>query len=81
MIRIFDRIEAIGLERVKEPMVKHIEGRIWKMRPSGDHIIGRALYAAVRGRRVIVALAFVKKTQKTPRRLIEIALKRVENIR
>jgi phage-related protein len=33
---------------------------------------------AARGRRVIVVRVFVKKTQKTPRREIELALKRVE---
>ena len=80
LIRIFDRIESMGLERVREPLVKHIGGRIWEMRPSGDHVIGRALYAAVKGKRVVVALAFIKKAQKTPRRLVEIALMRVENI-
>lgn len=80
LIRIFDRIESMGLERVREPLVKHIEGRIWEMRPSGDKLIGRALYAAVKGKRVVVALAFIKKSRKTPRRLIEIALKRVEKI-
>jgi|ERR1700730_1755742 phage-related protein len=78
LIRIFDRIEALGLDRVREPMVKHIEGRLWEMRPSGRNMEGRALYVAVKGRRVIVVLAFIKKTQKTPRRLIELALQRAE---
>ena len=48
------------------------------MRPSGRNMEGRALYVAVKGRRVIVVLAFIKKTQKTPRRLIELALQRAE---
>jgi phage-related protein len=78
LIRIFDRIEAVGLDRVHEPLVKHIEGRLWEMRPSGRNIEGRALCVAVKGRRVIVVLAFIKKTQKTPRRLIELALQRAE---
>ncbi len=76
--RIFDRIEVLGIDRVHEPLVKHIEGRLWEMRPSGKHIEGRALYVAVTGKRVVVALAFIKKTRKTPRRLIELALERVE---
>ena len=58
--------------------MKHIEGKLWEMRPSGKNIEGRALYAAVKGKRVVVALAFVKKTQKTPRRMIELALERLE---
>jgi phage-related protein len=78
--RIFDRILAVGLERVREPLVKHIDGKLWEMRASGSDLEGRALYAAVTGKRVVVVLAFIKKTRKTPRKLIALALKRVEQI-
>ena len=78
--RIFDRIEALGLSRVNEPLVKHLEGKIWEMRPSGKNIEGRALYVAAAGKRVVVVVAFLKKTQKTPRRLIELALERAEQV-
>ena len=62
------------------PHVRHIEGKLWEMRPSGNRIEGRALYVAAVGRRVIIVLAFVKKTRKTPDRLIELALERAERI-
>ena len=78
--RIFDRIEDLGIGRVHAPLVKHIEGKLWEMRPSGKNIEGRALYVAVTGKRVVVVLAFIKKTQKTPRRFIELALERVEQM-
>jgi phage-related protein len=38
----------------------------------------RALYVTRRPQRVVVVRVFVKKTQKTPRREIDIALKRAE---
>lgn len=60
--------------------MKHIEGPLSEMRPSGDPIEGRALYVAVKGRRVVVVLAFIKKTEKTPRRFIDLALKRAEQV-
>ena len=44
--------------------------------PDGTAGIGRAIYTAGVGRRLIVLHAFVKKTQKTPRRAIDLALKR-----
>ena len=81
LIRIFDRIEALGLERVKAPLVKHIEGKLWEMRASGGDVEGRALYVTVKGRRVVVVLAFIKKSQKTKRNLIKLALKRSEQIK
>ena len=43
--------------------------------------ISRALYVAARGRRVVVVRAFVKKTRCTPRREIELALRRASEVR
>ena len=42
--------------------------------------ISRALYVARSGHRVVVVRVFVKKTQKTPRREIALALRRAEEI-
>ena len=79
--RISAFIEAVGLERVGEPHVKHVEGRIWEMRLSGRSGIARALYVTAVGRRVVVVRAFVKKTQKTSRHEIELALARARTLR
>ena len=43
LTRIIDRIESLGLDRVGEPHVRHIEGKLWEMRPSGKHTEGRAV--------------------------------------
>lgn len=79
--RIVALIQTQGLERVREPHVKHVEGPIWEMRLTGRDGIARALYLAARGRRVVVVRVFVKKTQKTPRDEIEIALARAKEVR
>ncbi|WP_083885703.1 type II toxin-antitoxin system RelE/ParE family toxin [Synechococcus sp. PCC 7336] len=42
--------------------------------------MARALYVTARNERVVIVRAFVKKTQKTPRREIGLALKRVKEI-
>ena len=34
--RIVELVRAFGLERVHEPYIKHIEGRIWEMRLRGE---------------------------------------------
>ena len=46
----------------------------------GRDRISRALYVTAGGRRVVVIRAFVKRTQKTPRREIELALRRAEEV-
>jgi phage-related protein len=44
--------------------------------------IARAAYVTASGQRVVVVVhVFVKKTQKTPRREIEMALKRAKEVR
>jgi phage-related protein len=78
--RIVDLIEGHGLERVREPHVKHLRGRVWEMRMSGRDGIARALYVTAAGKRVVVVHVFEKKTQKTPRREIEIAEKRSKEV-
>jgi phage-related protein len=50
------------------------------MRMRGRDGIARALYVTARGQRVIVVRAFVKKTQTTPVREIELALSRAKEV-
>jgi phage-related protein len=79
-IRIAFLIESMGLERMREPHINHLEGPLWEMRMAGKDGISRALYVTAKGKRVVVVRVFVKKTQKTPRREIEIALKRAKEV-
>jgi len=69
-----------GLESLSEPHVRHLEGKLWELRLTGRDGIARALYVTAIARRVIVVRAFVKKTQKTPRAEICLALRRAKEI-
>jgi phage-related protein len=80
-LRIVYPIESKGLEQLREPYVKHLEGSLWEMRMKGKSGIARAAYVTAVGRRVVVVHVFGKKTEKTPRREIEIALKRAKEVR
>lgn len=79
-LRISLLIEQAGLETMREPQVKHLEGKIWEMRMTGRDGIARALYLTRIGRRVVVLRVFIKKTQKTPNSEIEIAKRRAKEI-
>ncbi len=79
-LRIAELIESKGLDRVREPYVKHLEGLLWEIRMRGRDGISRALYVTARERRVVVVRVFVKKTQKTPRREINLALERAKEV-
>jgi Phage-related protein len=79
-IHISRLIEEFGLERVREPHVKHLQGALWEMRLTGKDGISRALYVTATGRRVIVVRVFIKKTQKAPVAKIELALRRAKEV-
>jgi phage-related protein len=79
--RIVELIQGHGLERMHEPYVNHLEGPLWEMRMKGKDGISRAIYVTVRVRRVVVVRVFIKKTQKTPRREIDLALERAKEVK
>lgn len=74
-------IKDLGLEQVREPHIKHLQGVLWEMRLTGKDGIARAIYVTVAHQRVVVLRVFVKKTQKTPGREIRLALRRAEDVR
>jgi phage-related protein len=80
-LRIAELIEANGLDRVREPYVKHLDGPLWEIRLKGRDGISRAIYVTASGRRVVVVRVFVKKTQKTPRRELRLAFERAKEVR
>ena len=79
-VRISELIAAVGLDRVGAPHVRHLTGPLWEIRMSGRDRISRALYVTVRDKRVVVVRVFVKKTRRTPRREIDLALQRAKEV-
>ena len=79
-LRIAQLIETVGLPNVHEPYVKHLEGPLWEMRMKGRDGIARAVYVTASNQRVVVVRVFPKKTQKTPRREIELARARAKEV-
>jgi phage-related protein len=79
-LHISTLIHTFGLERVREPYIKHLEGDLWEMRLKGRDGIARAVYVTATGKRMVVVRVFKKKTQKTPRREIMLALKRAKEV-
>jgi len=74
-------IEQLRMQNVhaREPLVKHLEGKLWELRRESGGNIYRLLYFFFTGRRIVFVHGFQKKTQKTPRREIEFAQQRLED--
>lgn len=74
-------IEQLRLRNVqaREPLVRHLEGKIWELRRESDTNIYRLLYCFLPGKRILFLHGFQKKSQKTPRREIELAQRRMDD--
>ena len=81
LARLVDLIEQFGLDALPRDSVKHLEGKLWELRVTGRDGIARAIYVTAIGRRVVILRAFVKKTQKTPVRELELARQRAKDVR
>jgi phage-related protein len=80
-LRISEILESFGPQHVGMPHVRPLGEKLWEMRLTGSAGIGRVIYAAASRRRLIVLHGFAKKTQKTPRRAIETARRRMREIK
>lgn len=69
------KLEKYG-NNLREPYSKVLEDGICELRVSQGNNISRVLYFFVVGKKIILTNGFVKKTQKTPRKEIELAKKR-----
>lgn len=76
--QIGDMLTEYGPSKVGMPHVRHLEGDLWEMRMKSKSGIARAVYFTVINKRIIVCAAFVKKTQKTPKRELDKARKRMK---
>ena len=81
LVRLTEIIEQVGLEALPRDSVKHLEEKLWELRLTGRDGISRAIYITASGRRVVILRVFVKKTQKTPAREIELARQRAKEVR
>jgi phage-related protein len=81
LVRVFQLIEAHGFQNLPTGTVKHLEGKLWELRISTASGISRAIYVTTTGKRVVIVRVFVKKTQKTPRRELELARQRAKEIK
>ncbi|MBI1328393.1 MAG: type II toxin-antitoxin system RelE/ParE family toxin [Alphaproteobacteria bacterium] len=78
--RLTDLFRDHGLAAMREPYAKHLSGKLWELRLKGRDGIARSIYVTASGRRVVVLRTFVKKTEKTPKREIDIAQERMKEI-
>ena len=79
-LHISELLCRFGPQNVGMPHVRPLGKKLWEIRLGGKSGIGRVIYTASSSRRLILLHAFVKKTNKTPRRSYNLARERLKNL-
>jgi phage-related protein len=81
-LRIVDMLVIFGPHNVREPYVKHVEGqrKLFEIRAKGKDGIARVFYCTISGQRIVLLHGFTKKTDKTPKKEIDIAVERMQEV-
>lgn len=77
--RITENIEEFG-PNLGLPYTKSLRGGLFEIRAKGKEGIGRSLFCTVVGNKVIILNSFIKKTQKTPKKELDLARKRMKEL-
>ena len=74
------RMVALGAN-LGEPHTKPLGGGLFELRLKGAEGIARVFYCTVVGKRIFMLHTVVKKSQKTPKRDLEVAVARMKEIK
>lgn len=79
-LRLADMLVEFGAN-LGMPHTRAMGDGLLELRAKGKEGIARVFYCTLVGRRIIMLHSFVKKTQKTPQRELEIARKRMKEVK
>jgi phage-related protein len=77
--RLTGLLVEFGLS-LRMPHSKSMGDGLFELRPRGSEGIARVMYCTKIGRRIVILHVFIKKTQKTPKRELEIARRRQREV-
>ena len=79
IFKSFELLEQFNIN-LKSPYAKPLEDKLYELRVKDQKGIYRIIYFAYTGREFIMLNGFIKKTQKTPKKEIELAKKRMKEV-
>ena len=79
-LHIAEMIEEFG-PALGAPYTNPLGKGLFEVRSKGKEGIGRSFFCAVKNREVIILHSFIKKSQKTPKREMKIARKRLKELK
>ena len=79
-LRLTDLMLEFG-SRLGMPHTRSLKDGLFELRVKGKEGIARIFYCTVVDRRVVMLHGFIKKSQKTPRRHLELAKRRLREVK
>ncbi|WP_263081159.1 type II toxin-antitoxin system RelE/ParE family toxin [Endozoicomonas sp. Mp262] len=79
-IHIAEMIEEFG-PGLGKPYTAPMGDGLFEIRAKGQEGIGRSLYCMVKGKEIIILNSFIKKSQKTPKKELDLAKKRMKEVK
>ncbi|PHS33459.1 MAG: hypothetical protein COA95_00310 [Methylophaga sp.] len=79
LLHILEMIEALG-PTIGKPYTAPLSDKLFEIRAKGKEGIGRSLFYHIKGKEIIILHSFIKKTQKTPKKEMDKARKRMKEL-
>lgn len=78
-VKTLDLLELYGIQ-MGEPHVKHVSRKLWELRIKAQEGLYRVFFTTKKNRIIILLHGFKKKTEKTPKKELDVALKRMKEM-
>lgn len=79
-VHITDLLISFGPHDVGLPHIRSLENKLWEIRLKGKDNIARSVYILASSRRIMILHTFIKKTEKTPKKNLKIAYRRLQEV-
>ena len=79
-LHVSEMLLSFGPLNVGLPHIRPLENKLWEMRLKGKDNIARSIYILSSQRRLIILHTFIKKTQTTPVKALQVARARLKEI-
>ncbi len=78
LLHILDTIQETGPFTLGKPHIAPIGKGLYEIRAKGKEGIGRSFFCAVFDKKVVILHSIIKKTQKTPKKDLNLAIQRMK---
>jgi phage-related protein len=79
-LHIAEMLEEYG-PALGKPYTSPIGDGLFEIRAKGKEGIGRSLFCTIKGREIIILHSFIKRSQKIPKKEIDLARKRMKEVK